>query len=572
MRVVTDDKSHAVGRPRGSFCLLRVSAWLILGSLIPATAVEVREHARMITFGINARDYVEIATALYEDIALTQNIPMDGSKTIALGPVDTDGTIYFFDPRSLQESLETILHRSGSLQFSYAVDTLGGRDAAEERYRIMQLEWDKTDRIPDDILFAIGDLATIDYILFGRVSALSSESGSRLEVTHTFNWKLGDVRTGLLVWQGEHRRVKSGVAPQRPEWVTHPRGDSASYYYEQASARSSLGSELARAQALESAAEQLAGRLNARLGGDASLFPSLTPTSLAVEIAPQGIHYSQQRGRHEVHLVARVPWASLAERENTIEEITAQWQEISAITSGINFADPSPQATERIRLARTALQGMLDRYPIGGQDLVRSERFAERLAEWEAQRNNPCGARIFYGQIAERSQDTDWVRRAQTSMEQYPCRPEEMKNAILMNLFDGARVAIQTQLKLDDKAATDWPAMATALARAVSESRGIPERQTQSGTAPTQYVIIAQAEGHMATRDNAAALYGKDFQFRGRIRYDVRTAHGTSLVQDDYDIVMGWNRYGAANSIELMALLQSERILNALLRQQGYQE
>ena len=49
----------------------------------------------------------------------------------------------------------------------------------------------------------------MDYLLFGRLSSLTVASGGRVEVTYTYNWKLGDCESGLLVWADEVELTKA---------------------------------------------------------------------------------------------------------------------------------------------------------------------------------------------------------------------------------------------------------------------------------------------------------------------------------------------------------------------------
>ncbi len=175
----------------------------------PFAATKVSEQPRAATLSVDARDYNEVARRLYDSLA--QSHKVQKGKTVSLGPVAAafDGP-YSFDARKLQEKLQVLAQRGGILQFSFAVDSMTEESPALERYRIMQLQWEKENTVRPQDLQTFGRLAAIDYLLFGRLASSTAARPGKTEVTYTYNWKMGDCETGLIVWTDETEVTKSG--------------------------------------------------------------------------------------------------------------------------------------------------------------------------------------------------------------------------------------------------------------------------------------------------------------------------------------------------------------------------
>jgi len=187
---------------------LAAGTLFLSGCLTTQPDIQVIESPRIVTLAIDARDYNETAKRIYD--SLTASPRVKRGKVVSLGPVDVAlDRDYQFDHRALQEKLQVIALRSGLLEFNYAVDALTGNSAATERYRIMELQWTKENTVDPELLRTIGNLAKVDYILFGRVSSQTAIKGNQVEVTHRYNWKLGDCESGLLIWADEMEITKS---------------------------------------------------------------------------------------------------------------------------------------------------------------------------------------------------------------------------------------------------------------------------------------------------------------------------------------------------------------------------
>lgn len=163
---------------------------------------------RAVTLGIDARDYDRIATELFNSLMLHEGLKENA--VIALAPVaeSFDGP-YTFDARTFQEKLQVMAMRSGRFRFSFAVDVMDGESPAAERMRIMQLQYEKERTVDPEDLRVFGDLADIDYMIFGRVSSITSQLGRRREVTYNYSWRLGNCVNGLLEW-GDEASITKG--------------------------------------------------------------------------------------------------------------------------------------------------------------------------------------------------------------------------------------------------------------------------------------------------------------------------------------------------------------------------
>ena len=106
-----------------------------------------------------------------------------------------------------------MLLQAHKMRISFAVDAMAEDSPALALYHLMSRQWAEHSAVSGDQLRQLGNLMDIDYLLFGRVSAQTTSKRRKTEVTYTFNWKLGDCQTGLLVWADERERV-IGLRPK----------------------------------------------------------------------------------------------------------------------------------------------------------------------------------------------------------------------------------------------------------------------------------------------------------------------------------------------------------------------
>lgn len=182
-------------------------------SSAPSSPVAVVDSPQLASFDIDARDYNQIARALHDSLVRSGRVPR--GAVVALGPV-----IYrlesgmTFDHRTLGEKIQVEAMRSGLLQFQFAIDAQTKSDRSDsqvvvdERMKVMQLRYEQSSAVDPQDLATFGRLTKIDALLFGRVSTRTATVGGFRETTYTFNWKLGECQSGLLVWTDEFEFTK----------------------------------------------------------------------------------------------------------------------------------------------------------------------------------------------------------------------------------------------------------------------------------------------------------------------------------------------------------------------------
>lgn len=168
--------------------------------------------SRIVTTGLDPRDYDEIAQQLYQSVVTSGTLP-DG-RIVSLGPVGL-ATGASFDVVTFQESLRTRISRAGKHRFSMTVKAVATapnqvRSKVEElRQKALQLmvRQEEIDNREDDVVF--GGIAIPTHILSGRVSSQTANSRSVSETTYRFNFVLSNVRTGLEEWNDEFTFTKA---------------------------------------------------------------------------------------------------------------------------------------------------------------------------------------------------------------------------------------------------------------------------------------------------------------------------------------------------------------------------
>lgn len=305
--------------------------------------VEKRETSRILTFGINARDYDEMARELAESILSDPRLPLGKGKVLALGPVDDDACIYDFDAVTFQERLQTILQRSHKLEVTFAINAIQKDSAAKARYDIRVFEWMKGSEKDEEFIATVGELVGADWLLFGRLSAQPARKGRQKEVTYRFNWKIGDCRTGLVKWTQEPQMVKSGAVPaggHEPEWVTVKRRDSPVYAYEIGYARAGTAPGRVDIVALEDARMRFARQLGLS-GQDARLISD-------VAAVQHGRHPYRWRAGSPLWILARYPKRQktlLSQRIETGRSLRALFEAAKADLAAGRYG----QAQEKLR-------------------------------------------------------------------------------------------------------------------------------------------------------------------------------------------------------------------------------
>lgn len=487
------------------------------------------KEPKAITFAVDARDYREIGKVLAESLLSDENLALNDNIVLALGPVEDDTCLYRFDARKLQEKLQTILFRAGKAQVSFAVDAMKENSAAVARYNVMRLQWEKESTVDPEDLRTFGALADIDYLLFGRIASQVSTKGRAKEVTYTFNWKLGDCRSGLLVWTYEEERAKSGLGPVLPEWVTDPRSDSARYLYTLGSAQRSGTRQEALESAKHDAESAFAERLNAQFGSGGGFVQPVSARQLDAEQAPQGQHVIRSGFHYSAWRLMRFPREryerEIAKRKTALDT----WRRAeTAFTQATDASDPAEKALLS-RRALALLERIVDEYPIGAQTYVLSERALLRIAAIWMWFDNPWEARRCCRQILEHSASQRFRKTAATRLEEMPVTAEFRSRAALMRIFFGRTVRLACAYSLDGTLSR-WRSMeeklASHLRRAhavvldppdltLQEMQNVASGERNVANADSDIVVAASYKGKAVTRPNPDALSGHDARLEG---------------------------------------------------------
>ena len=555
--------------------------FLCAGYVDTAQAKEITVHdtPRIITLGIDARDYGVITKELANSILTDQRIPSGGSKVLVLGPVTTDSCIYRFDPLKFQEKLQTVIHRSGRMQVTFAVDAFSGNSAAEERYKIMRLQWEKESIVDPGDLKTWGLLADVDYLLFGRLTSQTATKGKQTEVTHTFNWKLGECRTGLLEWTDEAEITKRGDTPEIPEWITDARGDSESYYYVwgEGLGQTARGS---KTNALNDARDRLAQRINKRLpesGRD--LIISFSGDNLEVEMISQGESSVRRRKHWQSWVLIRCyKDRYLPEIEKRTEALNL-WLEAESLYQTRSGITGSKKKIHLLRDIDRKYRDLLARYPIGSERIFSTERVAFRLAELERYKGNPCAAENHYRSVLDGSVSYQWKNKARIKLKEVGCGEDEYKIFLWRRDFEGRNVAITCAYRVDnrffpwDKAKGELSAFLQGMGPSLAgQSRNIPPETASQWVAEPEkgrrylsgqgldYLIILFADGDFNLRENDNNPFGtnKSFQFSGSVKSLVLTKQGVHF-SNNYSCVGGWNPISKQMGMDVLALAATKR-------------
>lgn len=509
---------------------------------------------RITTFGIDARDYQNAAGRLGQSILTDARLSLDGKQILALGPVTDDDCLYRFDARTFQEKLQTILHRADRLQVSFVIDAMKGNNAAQARYDIMRLQWEKENAVAPEDLRTFGKLANVDYLLFGRVASLQSTKSGQTEVTYAYNWKLGDCATGLIAWTDETGKTKSGQTPRTPEWVTDPRGDSATYVYEATSADGKTA-DAAIAHARQKAQGQFAARLNAQLPAEDGLIVPLRAEAIDAEIVPQGRFSVESRGGARAWVLLRYPRASVRTAVATRERALSLWK--AALQSD----------------ASADYRSLITAFPLGAQDAFRTERACLALADRERAANHLLAANRLYQQVHDHSTSATDRANAAGQLLVVDLSAEER---LLREAFEGKNLHVLAAYESNGKA-VGWPKMHDELTRFVHSKGGdVTVPAAPPGAAATvrksmlddaqlklpagaDALLLAVASGKISDRESATTPLGKEHQFAGEIRCVVLRRDAKKVFADRYSGAGGWNPIGAGICMDVLALNVMQR-------------
>lgn len=163
---------------------------------VPQSSYVPADETGVMSVELDDHDY-DLAAGSIAGEMLGRGLPE--GYVVALGPVDTRDCKYDVQIRTLQKSLQVIFGRHGQLKFTAAVDAMAGNTAAAEIYKIIEYNWFKNNPVDAEDLQKFGKLASVNGILFGRVSAIERRLGiGGREITYRFIWELANTETGIV--------------------------------------------------------------------------------------------------------------------------------------------------------------------------------------------------------------------------------------------------------------------------------------------------------------------------------------------------------------------------------------
>lgn len=325
---------------RGSVLAARILVslifWRVFMSVLTAD-VSVGNQATILSFGFDSSDYDAIAQSMADDIALDERASSYRGKVMTLGPIDDQETPYFFDTRTFQESLRTRLFRSELFEFSIAVDAIDQISVQEARSKVRYFDWLKKGESDEQLMHNIRDLYDVDYILFGRVTSQLVQRGQAQEVTHRFNWSIGNCETGVIVWTKEIPVTKVGDyhSEDPPDWARYPRKDSAAFVYQVGYSPAGDSAEASLNEAKAMARRELAGRFDHHLLSRLDLFDSLG-------MVTGRMHPVDWKASHGLWVLFKMPRADMTLIEEKLSfgaEMDAEWEYLQANASSLDLDD-----------------------------------------------------------------------------------------------------------------------------------------------------------------------------------------------------------------------------------------
>jgi hypothetical protein len=423
------------------------------------TQIEIRDTPRILTLGIDSRDYDEIVDALAADLLSRPELQKVRGKVLGLGPIDDSDCPFRFDAVTFQEQLATRLHRSQQVGFSEVINTMKAGSAAAARTAIKYFDYERETATDKDLLAVVGELAKVDFLLFGRLSCQIATAGERIEVTYRFNWKILDLKEGTWVWAQQISRTKANklAGDDLPDWVSFPRGDNAIFLYFVGQAIGARNSEEASVGAADNARKGFCSKLgDIAIGVGSKLVPGgnlrkegLRPAQKPVqadakaevkgglkfgqilkplrsdEFAPEAVTQARferkKSGQISYWSLYRLPRkmtdALIAKREAA----AAAWE---AVEQAFGKARGQTDGAARIAGLRECAAGyaaLAATYPLNGQGFVETEQVVLRQAEVEQECGLPCAARKTLASLRDRTLSAEWQAKAEGMLDRLVC-------------------------------------------------------------------------------------------------------------------------------------------------------
>jgi len=524
-----------------AYCLLLAGAAL-LAAPAPSRAeneVVIRDTARIQTLGIDSKDYENIVEQIASDLLIRPELNVLTNGVLGLGPIDNNDCPFPFQAYDFQNTLATRLQRSGKLVFSEVINNLNAESASAAAIQVKYFDFLRHDpsAAPDPELTAVaGDLASVQFLLFGRLSSQTqvSDRGDTIEVTYRYSWKVMDVKRGVWIWSEIVKLVKSAPcnAQTRLPWWDALRGDSPVYYFSPLQYRKA-GEDLKLAEqaATANAQADLLKRVNQKLAAtDPNLIPPLYPAELPVELTPE-FRFLARGESHTNFWLFRTPRQPA---EKLVHDRLEIWTNYQACELHINAANQIPAASAR----RTALKQCLHeldsfaaRYPLNSQPIFHTEALLFQEADLWTSMGFPGRAQPILETIAKQSAFPDWVNQARNRLATLAIDPtnealrfalEDHSLAIVAvhaadgrtNLWPELQAKVQAQLKIYG---------ASNIVVALPPAQAVKMTLDQSGLEPgadhkiPDWLFILCADGATVKAD--PDVDGGIYSFQGELRW-----------------------------------------------------
>lgn len=519
--VVAAEGGKTSHSPPGAAILDEVSSDVILA-----------ERPELVTFGLDAADYnrigKEIAESIFNNLRITNR---ESPPVLILGPVDVEDSLYPLDERTLQEKVSASLQRASIFQVTFATDAMPEANAQIALQRVLEFNFDKNERGESDELKMLRSLADIDYLLFGRLSSNEAEVDGVLEVTYTFNWKLGNARTGLLEWAEDIEITKRGPQPEPPLWLTFPKSDTARYYYQTASAAAANPTDAVEA-AEELAIREMTDRLNAVLLPEQDVVVPVPVSAFEAQKKVVETALISRAGGLTAWVVLRVPTTLTQPYVERRKKALEDWEEFYA--DYLSFKSV-PQANRRYHITefRSAVKQFLQTYPLAQKSDLFSEQAIFLLAEVERDLGNKFAMQKLYQRVVDHSPWPDWVSRAKGRINTISVTEEDEVAFNLRRELEGRRIVVMTFLTdrtsgksvIIPKASTELKVFfekqdaIPVIYQAAEDEDMTRYLDTQSYESSKDRIFLFWVHGTYAATPDERARGGRRLSFSGELRY-----------------------------------------------------
>lgn len=532
---------------------------------MPVPAVVAAPHPGLVTFGIDPRDYAALAARLGGSALASPRLASAQKAVLVIGPVDTDACAYPFDQLTLQEKLQTALHRAGRLEASFAANVLPEAGAQAALVRINRLNFEKNQLEAGDELRALAATANIDYLLFGRLSARETLVRGTVEVTYVFNWKIGDCRSGLLVWSADEELTKRGPAGGAPLWFDLGKPDTPT-------ARFATGAGADAGAAHAAAAAALAERLNRNELADRDAMRPIAPAELAG--ATEVVASRALAGGARAWVMLRLPQPFAAGRVALRTRAYARWREVHERIERVRALPREKRRAELAPLRETIARFDAD-FPAGAENFIRDELPALAVAELEVELGNPWAARRRLESVAERARPgpgRDEIRRRAAIL---PAGAAERETFLLRRELEGRIVRLRCACSTGGKNRA-WAKAAAELQRwleqfdarvrieaiePAGDLRRFPEGA--SALAADETLLVFWVHGDPAERPDEREPSRRNHAFAGELWAAFgrvgQWSHPVSA-----QVATGWTIFGPDMTLDLLALEAARQWRRAL--------